>query len=83
MNTHSPEEIAAVIQPQFAETEETALINIVKRYYDQDTWKADTIFEDSSFTLLQDILDQSGELEQRVDPRILITTAYSKKAAGK
>ena len=49
VNTHTPEEIAQIIQPQFAETELDTLTKIVTRYYEQDTWKEDVVFEQSSF----------------------------------
>ena len=45
VQTHTPEEIAKVIAPQFAETDLDTVTTIVKRYYDQDTWKSNLIFE--------------------------------------
>lgn len=39
VQTHTPEEIAEVIAPQFAETELETITAIVRRYYEQDTWK--------------------------------------------
>ena len=49
VQTHTPEEIARVIAPQFAETDLDTVTTIVKRYYDQDTWKSNLIFEKESF----------------------------------
>ena len=83
VNSHSAEEIAAVIAPQFPETDEATIAVIVDRYLAQDTWKADTIFEESSFDLLQNILEEAGELSQRVPYDKLVTTEYAEKAAGK
>lgn len=80
VQTHSPEEIAKIIAPQFKETDLTTLTTIVKRYYEQDTWKKDLIFEESSFQLLQDILDSSGELKERVPYEKLIENRFAKKA---
>lgn len=59
VQTHTPEEIAKVIQPQFAETDLDTITAIVTRYYEQDTWKSDLIFEQSSFDLLQNILKEA------------------------
>ena len=81
VQTHSPEEIAKVIAPQFKETDMKTLTTIVKRYYDQDTWKADLIFEKESFDLLQDILETAGELKERVPYKDLVTTTFAEKAA--
>ena len=83
VQNHSPEEIAKVIAPQFSETDIDTLTTIVKRYYDQDTWKSDLVFEKASFDLLQDILDSAGELEKRAPYDELVNTEFATKAAGK
>ncbi len=81
VQTHTPEEIAKVIEPQFPETDLDTITTIVTRYYDQDTWKSNLIFEQSSFDLLQDILESAGELEQRAPYEDLVTTTFAAKAA--
>ncbi len=78
---HSPEEIAEIIAPQFNETDVKTITTIVKRYYDQDTWKSDLVFEKESFELLQDILDMAGELSKRASYDDLVNTEYARKAA--
>ena len=83
VQSHMPEEIAKVIAPQFAETDLDTVTAIVKRYYDQDTWKSNLIFEKESFELLEDILEDSGELSERVSYENLITTKYAQEAAEK
>lgn len=80
VQSHTPEEIAEVIKPQFAETDQDTLVKIVKRYYDQDTWKDNLIFEEESMTLLQDILDEAGELTSRVPYEKIVATEYAKEA---
>lgn len=81
VNTHTPEEIAAAIQPQFEETDLDTITTIVSRYYEQETWKDNLIFEEDSFTLLQDILDDAGELGERVPYENLVNTEYAASAA--
>ena len=81
MQSHTPEEIAAIIAPQFKETDQETITTIVTRYYDQDTWKENLVFEKSSFELLQDILESAGELEQRAPYEDLVTTSFAEKAA--
>ena len=83
VQSHTPEESAEVIAPQFAETDLDTVTAIVKRYYDQDTWKSNLIFEKESFELLEDILEDSGELSERVSYENLITTKYAQEAAEK
>lgn len=81
VNSHTPEEIAALIQPQFTETDLKTLTTIVARYHEQDTWKTDLIFEKESFDLLQNILEEAGQLEERAPYDKLVTTDFAAKAA--
>ena len=81
VQSHTPEEIAKVIAPQFKETDLATITTIVSRYYEQDTWKSDLIFNEESFNLLQDILENSGELKERVPYEELVTTTFAEKAA--
>ena len=83
VQSHTPEEIAEVIAPQFAETDLDTVTAIVKRYYDQDTWKSNLIFEKESFELLEDILEDSDELSERVSYEDLVTTKYAREADEK
>lgn len=80
VNAHTPEEIAEIIQPQFAETDRDTLVTIVTRYYEQDSWKEDLVFEEASYTLLLDILESAGELEKRPPYKDLVENEYAKKA---
>lgn len=81
VQSHTPEEIAQVIAPQFAETDLETLTTIVERYHKQDTWKADLIFEEDSFDLLQNILEEFKVLEERVPYENLVNTQFAKEAA--
>jgi NitT/TauT family transport system substrate-binding protein len=78
---HSPEDIAKAISPQFPETDMETLTKIVERYHEQDTWKENLIFEEDSFTLLQNILEDSGVLTERVPYGDLVTTTYAEEAS--
>ena len=81
VRSHSPSETASVIKPQFPETTLEMITTIVTRYYEQDTWKSNLIFEESNFDLLQDILESAGELEKRAPYKDLITTEFAENAA--
>lgn len=81
VQTHSPEEIAKAIAPQFPETDLETLTTIVARYYEQDTWKENLVFEKSSFELLQNILEDAKVLENRVHYEDLVNTEFAEKAA--
>ena len=81
VNSHTPEEIAEIIAPQFPDTDLDTITTIVKRYADQDTWKENLIFEESSFDLLQDILESAGELSERAPYEELVRTDFAENAA--
>ncbi|MGL6201378.1 MAG: ABC transporter substrate-binding protein [Lachnospiraceae bacterium] len=81
VQAHTPDEIAEIIAPQFEESDVETITTIVTRYYDQDTWKSDLIFEEDSFDLLQDILESAGELTERAPYEDLVTTEFAEVAA--
>lgn len=83
VNSHSAQEIAKTIQPQFKETPLENITIIVDRYKKQDTWKNDLIFSKDSFELLQNILEEAGELSARVPYETLVSTVFAETAAKK
>lgn len=83
VNTHTPAEIAKVIAPQFEETDVETIETIVTRYYEQDTWKDNLVFEESSFDLLQNILSGAGELDNRVPYDKLVDNRFAQDAVKK
>ncbi len=80
VNQSTPAEIAKTIQPQFAETDLETLTTIITRYHEQQTWKENLIFEKESFTLLQNILEEAGELTKRVPYEDLVNTQFAEEA---
>lgn len=80
VQSHTPEEIAKAIEPQFPETDLSTITTIVTRYYEQDTWKTNLVFEKDSFELLQDILESAGELDTRAPYEKLVTTEFAENA---
>ncbi len=80
MSKHNSEEIADVITPFFTESDKETLTKIIERYNSQDTWKTDPVFEEESLDLIQDIMENGGELEKRVPYTDIVTTDFAKKA---
>lgn len=80
VQTHTPTEIVEVIQPQFAETDLDTIMTIVTRYYEQDTWKENLIFEEESFELLQNILQEADELDAWTPYEELVDTVFAEAA---
>ncbi len=83
VQTHTPEEIAKVIKPQFEESDLHTIQTIVTRYYEQETWKENLVFEKESFELLQDILEEAEELTKRTPYEELVMTEFAEKAANR
>ena len=81
VSSHSSEEIAKSIAPQFAETDKKTIATIVSRYKEQDTWKNDVIFTEDAYTLLLDILDDAGQLDKRPEYENLVNTKFAQQAA--
>ena len=81
VQSHTPEEIAEVIEPQFPETDQDTITAIVKRYYDQDTRKENLVFGQDGFELLQDILEDAGELKERTPYAELVNTEFAQNAS--
>lgn len=78
VRTHTPEEIAKVIAPQFAETDMESLVTIITRYHEQDSFNLPLSFEKDSFTLLTDILRSAGELPEGDIPyEALVDTTFT------
>lgn len=80
VQTHTSDEIAKSISPQFPETDMDTLTTIVSRYHEQDTWKENLIFEKDSYDLLLDILEMAGELQERAPYTDLVTTEFAQIA---
>ena len=80
VNTHTPAQIAEVIAPQFEDFDIETIEAIVTRYYEQDTWKDNLVFEESSYDLLQNILKGAGELDSGVPYTNLVDNQYANKA---
>lgn len=80
VNSHSSEEISAVIKPQFKETEDATICQIVNRYKEQDTWKTDLIFTEDSYMLLLNILQDAGQITDQPSYETLIDTSFAKEA---
>lgn len=80
VNSHTAKEIATIIAPQFKDSDLETITSIVTRYAEQNTWKNDLVFEEKSFQLLQDILENADQLEERAPYTDLVTTQFAKDA---
>ena len=78
--SHTPEEIAKAIKPQFPEENDQILISSVKRYKEQNTWKTDPVLQEKDFYLLQQIIKEAGELNKIAPYDKVVTTKFGETA---
>lgn len=79
---HSSAEIAEVIHPQFSETDLSTLTTIIERYRSQNTWIEHPLMKEPSLDLIQDILQLSGTLEERIPYEDAVVTTFAQNAAA-
>ncbi len=76
---NSAEEIAKVIQPYFEDTELDIIETVVDRYKSQGSFATDPILDEEEWNNLQNIMDESGELPERVDYETLVNTSVAEE----
>lgn len=76
---NSPEDIAKVIQSQFADTDLEIIETVVERYKSQDSFAPDPLLDEEEWNNLQDIMDEAGELPKFIEHGTLVNTEIAKK----
>ncbi|PAE19385.1 ABC transporter substrate-binding protein [Robertmurraya siralis] len=71
---NSPQEVAEVIQPHFADTDLDIIEMVVERYMGQDSFAVDPVLDEDEWNNLQNIMDEAGELPERIDYSSLVNT---------
>jgi len=80
VNENDPADVARVIQPHFPENTYDELEVMVRRYRDIGAWLVEPIIEREGFELLQDIMEQSGELSRRVEFDGFVNNDFARRA---
>ncbi|MBE6039310.1 MAG: ABC transporter substrate-binding protein [Anaerofustis stercorihominis] len=75
--SHSAEETAQVIAPHFTDTSVDDMVKVINRYKEICAFAEDTLLKKDGFELLQDIMQQSGQLDTRTDYSVLVDTTYA------
>lgn len=78
VHNNSADEIAKTIQDYFPDVSYNELTQIVQNYMDIDSWYDTTLIEEEDFEHIQDIIENAGELEKRVDFDTLFDSSFSK-----
>lgn len=77
---HSAKEIAELVSDFFPDTKLDMLESSIQRYKDIDAWNKDPVLTEDSFNKLQDVMQEAGELECRVDYSKVVNNKYAEKA---
>ncbi len=78
--SHTPKEIAEVIQPSYPDTDLETLEAVAKRYKEIDAWNQDPILKEEALNRLMDVMQEAGELTQRAPYDKIVTTTFAEKA---
>lgn len=77
---HTPEEIAMAVKLQFPEENDAILVSAIKRYQEQNSWKTDPVLQEKDFYLLQQIIQDAGELNKIAPYEKVVTREFGQKA---
>ncbi len=80
--THTELEVAQAIVKQFPSTTIKSLETSVKSYKNIDAWQTNLQATEESFTRLQDVMDNAGELPKRAKFNDLVDNSIAKKVFG-
>ncbi|MFJ7735790.1 ABC transporter substrate-binding protein [Lysinibacillus sp. NPDC097287] len=77
----SAAEVAKIIQPYFENIDVALIETVVERYKSQGSYATDPILDKEEWENLQAVMEEAGELPQRVEYEDLVNTTFAKKAA--
>lgn len=77
------EAIAESIAPFFQDTEKDIIIRVVQRYKEQGSYASDPIIDDEEWNNLLDVMEEAGELKERIEPAALVNNKYAEQAKQK
>ncbi|KXG77900.1 ABC transporter substrate-binding protein [Thermotalea metallivorans] len=83
VESHSAEEIAKSIAPQFPDADMEILIKVAERYKKQDTWKPDLVLTEEGLNHMMNIIEKAGELDKRAPYDKIVTTKFAEEAMKK
>lgn len=74
VDTHSAKEIADVIKGYFDNTNIETIEMVVERYKNQGSFATNPILNEDGWNNLQDVMEEAGELPERIDYETLVNT---------
>lgn len=83
VETHTSEEIAQTIQSFFPDTDVNLLAEAVDSYREIDAWNKTPYMTAESFELLQQVIQDAGELEKKASYDDVVNNEFAEKAVEK
>lgn len=80
---HTSEEIAKVIHPYFEDTDLEMLAKSIERYKQQDSFAQDPLLQKDGWENLQDIMEEAGELPEKIPYEELVNQEIAEQVIGK
>ena len=77
---HSSKEIAETIIEFFPDTDIELLTKVIQSYIDIDAWNQTPILKEESFNLLQTVMEEAGELNQKAPYDKIVNNYYAEQA---
>lgn len=71
---NSAKDIAEAISPYFEDTDLALIETVVDRYKSQGSYATNPVLDEAEWENLQNIMDEAGELPERVDHSVLVNT---------
>lgn len=74
---HDANEIAELIESQFTGTSAGELAKVIQRYQEIDAWNDSLVMKEESFNLLQTVMEEAGELKERVNFETIVDNTWA------
>jgi NitT/TauT family transport system substrate-binding protein len=78
--SHSTEEIADAISKQFDGFGRQTMLKVIDRYKSQNSFAADPVLDEQEYHNLEAVMENAGELKQKVDYKDIVNTEFSQKS---
>ena len=80
--THTDAEVAEALAPYFPDTDLSVLETVSARYRSIGAWNETPAMGEEGLNRLQDVMEEAGELQERVEFQQLVDNSYAEKAVN-
>ena len=80
---HTDAEVAEAIAPYFPDTDLSVLEAVSARYRGIGAWNETPVMGEEGLERLQDVMEEAGELKERVEFSQLVDNSFAEKAAAR